>query len=437
MGPSRDTTVSAPAAEGYDSGVSPPRRPGRASCVSSLAPEALHHGDGATPRRRQAGLICAVVALLTACCGGASGNPVPGTWHTESSGTRQSLYGVACLDDLRCEAVGAAGTILATADGGRTWQAQPNPLQGSSTELYSIACVAPSSCYAVGRPDTILVTHDGGATWTSHLLPIGVSGSDLTDTACLPQYTPISGRSALCRLGLLDIACLDAGRCYAVATTPAAYGTNTVPRTATAASSVWMTGDGGVTWSQQPLPPGVACDGDCNGSLYPYPLVWISCPSGGPCRAGGSHVICGHCGFAYAVLVARDPAMAWACVEAAAPCTGLAPDAADCPDSTTCYGVQSTNPFGNENTVFQSTDGGDQWTQVGSNWGTSVLNAISCPSTSTCYVAGTAGSVAQVAGATSLSAESTPTRSDLHGIACTGTSTCIAVGDQGTILTRS
>ena len=98
------------------------------------------------------------------------------------------LYDVACLSALRCEAVGAAGTILSTGDGGRTWRAQANPLRGSSTPLYAIACAAPSSCYVIARPDTIVVTHDGGASWSRHVLPVGVSGADLTDQACLSGY---------------------------------------------------------------------------------------------------------------------------------------------------------------------------------------------------------------------------------------------------------
>jgi hypothetical protein len=81
---------------------------------------------------------------------------------------------VACLSVLRCEAAGTAGTIVATANGGRTWRAQANPLRGSVTTLYQIACVAPSSCYVIARPDTLLVTHNGGATWSRHVLPVGL-----------------------------------------------------------------------------------------------------------------------------------------------------------------------------------------------------------------------------------------------------------------------
>src|SRR5580693_5665494 len=204
-----------------------------------------------------AACLCAAAVVLTGCGGSPPGaqasagpsTPVTGSseagagsWRAESSGTGQRLYGVACLSALRCEAVGAAGIIVATADGGRTWRAQASPLRGSSTPLYAIACAGPGSCYVIARPDVILVTHDGGASWSRHVLPVGVSGTDLTDQVCLPAYTPIAGRPALCRLGLLDIACVSARVCYAVATASPAYDTTTpVPETPhPPASSIWL-----------------------------------------------------------------------------------------------------------------------------------------------------------------------------------------------------
>jgi hypothetical protein len=181
----------------------------------------------------------------------------------------------------------------------------------------------------------------------------------------------------------------------------------------------------------------VACDGDCTSGLYGYPLVWVSCLSSGLCRAGGGHVLgCGHCGFAYAVLVTRGPGRPWACSESAAACTQLSPDAGDCPASTRCYGVQSTNPFGPDNFVFRSTDGGARWVQAGPNWTTSVLNDIACPAALTCYVAGSRGTIARITNGTTVTAQHTPTARDLYGTGCAGPATCYAVGDNGTILAR-
>ncbi len=409
------------------------RRPG-----ADLAPRA-----GGLPGWRwgmvpAAGCLCA--ALTLAACGGSpGGGPAgPGVWRPVSSGTLQPLNDVACLSRLRCEAVGAAGTIVATTDGGRTWRPQADPLQGSSSPLYRITCVAPSSCYVIARPDTILVTHDGGSSWSTHVLAIGVSGATLTDAPCLPDYAPIRGRLALCRLGLLDIACVNARTCYAVATTPPAYDLNRLPTPPPAApSSIWMTGDGGKDWTSQPLPPGVACNGDCLSGLYPYPLVWVSCLGSGLCRAGGGHVLgCGHCGFAYAVLVNRGPGRSWACAQSAAQCATLSPDAADCPTRTVCYGLQSTNPFGPDIAVARSAGSGAGWVQIG-DWKSSVLNQIACPAALTCYLTGSRGTIAEIANGARVISQRTPTKSDLYGIGCSGPLSCFAVGGNGTILALS
>jgi photosystem II stability/assembly factor-like uncharacterized protein len=424
----------------------PRRRPGRL-----LAGLARRHPDGRPGPARAAVCFCAGAVVLAGCYGSPAGQqaraggstPVTGSsqagsgvWQAENSGTRQRLYDVACLSALRCEAVGAAGTIVSTANGGRTWRAQANPLRGSSTALYQIACVAPGSCYVIARPDTILVTHDGGAAWSRHVLPVGVSGTNLTDKACLTAYTPgIIGRPALCRLGLLDIACLSARVCYAVATAPPAYDNNPIPKAPHAApSSIWMTRDGGASWTRQSVPPGVACNGDCTSGLYPYPLEWVTCLSSGLCRAGGGHLLGGHLGFAYAVLVTRGPGQPWACTTSAAACTDLSPDAADCPASTGCYGIDSTNPFGPDIFVDRSADGGASWQQVGPNWTSSVLNDIACPAALTCYLAGSHGTIARITNGTTLAAQRSPTSRDLYGIGCAGAAVCYAVGDNGTIL---
>lgn len=288
--------------------------------------------------------------------------------------------------------------------------------------------------------DTILVTHDGGASWSRQVLPVGVSGADLTDQACLPPYAPIAGRPALCRLGLLDIACASASVCDAVATAPPAYDNGTpVPTTPHAApSSIWLTRDGGASWTRQSIPPGVACQGDCPSGLYGYPLEWVSCLSSGQCWAGGGDLVgCGQCGFAYAVLVTRGPGQPWICARPA--CAGGGPDAADCPASTVCYGVQSNNPFGGPTggvNVYQSTDGGADWVSVGpvQGWSSSVLNAITCPAALTCYLAGSGGSIAAITNGTTLTAQRTTTAHDLYGIGCASPATCYAVGDDGTLL---
>ena len=414
----------------------------------------LRRPDGRPGAAGAAVCVCAAAVVLAGCGGGPAGEqasagpgtPVTGssqaaagTWRADDSGTSQRLYGVACLSALRCEAVGAAGTIVSTADGGRTWRAQASPLQGSATPLYAIACAAPSSCYVIGRPDTILVTHDGGASWSRHVLPVGVSGADLTDQACLPEYLQIPGSPAACRLGLLDIACVSVSVCYAVATAPSAYDIDPEPATPHAApSSIWLTRDGGASWTRQAVPPGGGVLGSDGAGLYGYPLEWVSCLSTGLCLAGGGHMLaCGHCGFANALLVTRGPGQPWACAPACGAVGTLAGglDEGDCPASTACYSVGSTDGYAvlGGTSVARSSDGGAGWAGVGDGW-PGVLNAIACPTALTCYRAGSGGSIVRISDGTTLTAQQTPTARDLYGIGCAGPAACYAVGDDGTIL---
>jgi photosystem II stability/assembly factor-like uncharacterized protein len=385
------------------------------------------------------------IAVLLAGYGGlaskvALAGTAAGTWRTENSGTGKTLYAVACLSASRCEAVGAAGTILATGNGGRTWRAQASPLRGSSKILYQIACAAPSSCYVIARPDTILVTHNGGATWSRHVLPLG-GGQGLTDQACLGAFTPATrGRPALCRLGLLDIACVSARVCYAVASEPAAYDTTPLtskPRAAPPPSSVWVTRDGGASWARQQVPSGVACD--CGSGVFHYPLEWVSCLSSGLCRAGGGHFLgCGHCGFAYAVLASAGPGRPWkllSCPASATSCTTFSPDAGECPTSLRCYGVYSTSPFDDGNIVYRSADGGLAW-QGGPSGSSSMRAGLACPAARTCYTVGSHGTITRTANGTTFASEASPTARDLNGIGCVGATTCYAVGAKGTILAR-
>ena len=384
--------------------------------------------------RRVAMLLCAIAALLTGL-GGVTASAEPAAaaspWHAEHSGTRQPLYAVACLSALRCEAVGAGGTILSTANGGGTWRAQASPLRGTQTILYRIACAAPGTCVVIARPDTILVSHNGGATWSRRVLHVGVSGTHLTDQACLNATEPsMRGNPVLCRLGLLDVACVSARVCYATSATSAAYAATPVSSGAQP-SSVWLTTDGGARWTRQYIPPGGVCNGDCGPGIFGYPLEWVSCLGNGLCRAGGGQFLdCGHCGFAYAVLSAPRPGAPWRLSGS------FSPDMATCPTAARCYGVYSTSPFQPGNQVFESTDGATSW-QARSGGTSRILNDISCPATRTCYAAGNHGAITRTTTGAAFAADgASRTTHDLFGIACVSVTRCYAVGAGGTILAR-
>jgi photosystem II stability/assembly factor-like uncharacterized protein len=359
---------------------------------------------------------------------------VTGAWEAQSSRTQQALFGVACFDARRCKAVGAGGTVLYTKNGGRTWRPQSTPLTGTSTILYRIACLGHSTCYVIGRPNIILVTHNGGVSWSVHHIPLSGSGSALTDAACVSAQTyDIRVRLALCRLGLLDLACLRVSTCFVVATVhvQAQFGD--------LGPALFLTTDGGVTWTSQSIPTTAPCEGDCGpaGVRVPYPLEWITCGPGSLCRAGGSTFIGSHEGYATLVIAARKPGAPWTPLQQSYTNGAVypAPDSAVCPTATRCSGVWTTSPFQPGNEIWLSTDGG--WTWQGMSSGSPKLrNAITCPAATTCYSVGNQGTITASSNGGPFLAQPSHTSHDLYGVTCVDVQTCVAVGNKGTIVSH-
>jgi photosystem II stability/assembly factor-like uncharacterized protein len=125
------------------------------------------------------------------------------TWTAQSSGAQVYLSGVSCPSTTTCYAVG--GHIVATTNGGATWTEQI-----ASGDFYDVSCVM-SACSAVGNAGGILGTSDGGSQWqsqssgTSNTLwavscpsvdrcwAVGNSGTVLSGwTAVVPTPTPTS-----------------------------------------------------------------------------------------------------------------------------------------------------------------------------------------------------------------------------------------------------
>ena len=342
--------------------------------------------------------------------------------------TTSTLYDVGCLTASRCFAVGDAGTLLATADG-RTWHREASP---TGAPLYRIACAPPASCYVIARPGTILVTHDAGAHWAARTLPVHVSG--LSVSACVIGDPTAAQGETPCRLGLLDISCPSASTCYAVATAPGGYDTSPISG-AGSGSSLWLTQDGGATWTRQPIPPGVFCNGDCSASQqYGYPLEWVSCAPSGPCWAGGNQLIGSHEGFAPAWLVAPAPGGSWRLEPNCRPgyCSVPVTDVGACPAASRCYAVNNSSPFGDGSSVGIYTATGQNGPSVTVPTGL-VINDIACPALHTCYTAGAGGVILRTPHGTRFTRLKTSARETLYGITCVTASLCYAVGAAGTI----
>jgi photosystem II stability/assembly factor-like uncharacterized protein len=64
--------------------------------------------------------------------------------------------------------VGESGTIVSTTDGGTTWRSQTS---GTTNYLYGLACPSSSTCFAVGSRGTILRTTNGARVSTLSIPP--------------------------------------------------------------------------------------------------------------------------------------------------------------------------------------------------------------------------------------------------------------------------
>lgn len=373
-------------------------------------------------------VLALALAAVAACATRTPAAAAPATWQAQGSGTTSTLYDVGCLSVSHCFAVGDAGTLLTTTNGGRTWRHEASPVKAP---LYRIACAPPASCYAVARPGTIVVTHDAGARWAARTLP--VHGSGLAVPGCVIGDLPQT--ESACRLGVLDISCPSASTCYAVATASGGYDTIPVSAAGRPGSSLWLTRDGGAAWTRQSIPGGVVCNGDCS-APYRYPLEWVSCAPSGPCWAGGNQLIGSHEGFAAAMLTTPAPGGSWRLVPgcpANNPCSEPVTDVGACPARTGCYAVNNSNPFGDgSSTVSRYTATGQNGPSVTTPTGL-IINDIACPAARTCYTAGAGGVILRTTNGTRFTRIKTVARQNLYGITCVTASACYAVGADGTI----
>ena len=96
------------------------------------------------------------------------------TWKEQVSGTNFILEGIVFLDrqhgwavggwprDYEVSLYGGMGVILATEDGGKSWQHQ---LEAAAGWLSDVQFIDRSNGWAVGEYGTVLRTQDGGTTW--------------------------------------------------------------------------------------------------------------------------------------------------------------------------------------------------------------------------------------------------------------------------------
>jgi len=306
-----------------------------------------------------------------------SAPPPDPPWIRRASGTTSDLTGVSCPTVSTCIAVGDAGTILASIDGGASWHRQAS---GTLDRFYAVGCSSSSTCVAVGFNSDVSVdvviatTSNGGSSWQGwHLKNYSIqSGVSCVPTGyCLVagDYGTIIARNVPGATwhsqtsgtmdGLMGISCSSSSECAAVGD-PA----NITGGLNDTAILLLHTSDGGTTWHTQPA-GGV-------GHLY-----GVSCAAGGRCVAVGMG-----------------------------------------------------------GTILGSSDGGATWSRQASGTSTD-LWAVSCASSTGCVAGGTGIILSTGDGGASWRRQSPGTVWTLAGASCPDADHCVLVGDNGVILTTS
>jgi photosystem II stability/assembly factor-like uncharacterized protein len=109
------------------------------------------------------------------------------TWESQDSSVESTLFGIFFADQQRGWAVGIESTLLRTADGGKTWEKQRIETPwGFSLALYDVA-VRGAYGWAVGNSGLLLSSNDGGATWNLVKVPVGMGSTWLRGLSLLPQ----------------------------------------------------------------------------------------------------------------------------------------------------------------------------------------------------------------------------------------------------------
>ncbi len=106
------------------------------------------------------------------------------TWQQQRTPIESTLFGVRFIDANRGFAVGIDSVILATTDGGATWKTVAPPVMQRS--YYDIA-IRGQNGWIVGDSGTVLKTTDGGTTWRAEPLPIQLAANWIRTVSLAPD----------------------------------------------------------------------------------------------------------------------------------------------------------------------------------------------------------------------------------------------------------
>lgn len=108
------------------------------------------------------------------------------TWNLQSSPTTNNLYGVACRDSNTWIAVGDAGTIIRSINGGSTWTSVSSPVADALRAVSFNGDIG----VAVGIGGLVIRTTNGGLNWISETKP---TTKPLYSVSMSPQMAAIGG----------------------------------------------------------------------------------------------------------------------------------------------------------------------------------------------------------------------------------------------------
>jgi hypothetical protein len=345
-----------------------------------------------------------------------------GSWHHETSpeqpGGGNTLAGVSCPAVATCSAVGGysvagADQVLALSSSGSAWSLVSAEGQDSpQASLDGVSCPAAGNCVAVG-------SSPGQSGAAQALAETYASGSWAVAVVAAPAGTEASYLSG--------VSCPALGSCVAVGYDLSTSGT------AQALAEV----DSAGAWTVAPLPlPSTT------GSY----LSGVSCPTIGSCVAVGYDI--GASGTPQA-LVESYSGGTWSVSPAPLPASAGSSylSGVSCPAAGTCVAVGHYSSAGGSSSSSTRTlvEGlsGSSWSVLQSaddGNGANALDAVSCPTTSSCYAVGyywlgaayrpLVEAIAGPAGAATISTAPSPAGGYLVGVSCSASSVCAAVGHR-------
>ncbi|HMK91517.1 MAG TPA: YCF48-related protein, partial [Thermoleophilia bacterium] len=291
-------------------------------------------------------------------------------WSPSPSGTRADLTSLDVLGSAGW-AVGAAGTLVTTSDGGATWHSQPTGYDGW---LAGVAFGDAGHGWAVSAQGAITASSDGGASW---------SGQDAPGSGPLTAVAAVDATHAWAVGGTEDaqgmiLATTDGGawheqnagdgeRLLAVAFFDRDHGW-----ACGFEGTLLATTDGGAGWQAQ---GSSATAGDAT-------LTSVSCPAAGVCLVAG---FTGSGSSSRALLLATtDGGADWSRRSVGDRGTTIRSIAFS--DATHGWAAAS---FGTRGVLLSTSDGGRTWRAR--SWGPRLLNAVDCTPSGAAWGAGDGG----------------------------------------------